>query len=147
MPGPAETTHAPRGDDPTRGGPVLYFDGTCGLCNRWVDWLLRADRGGVLRFAPLQGVTAARHLPPERTAALDTLVLVEEGRLHVRSEAVLRVARHLGPVWRVITLLRGVPRPLRDRAYEFVARNRYRWFGRQDTCRVPTPAERGRMLP
>jgi predicted DCC family thiol-disulfide oxidoreductase YuxK len=135
------------GSDPTRGDPVLYFDGTCGLCNRWVDWLLRADRACVLRFASLQGVTAARHLPPQHTAALDTLVLAEGGRLYLRSEAVLRVAHHLGPAWRAVTLLRWVPRPLRDRAYDLVAGNRYRWFGRRDTCRVPTPAERGRMLP
>ena len=127
--------------------PILFFDGVCGLCNGLVNVLLRADRNGVLRFAALQGETARQRLEPAFIARLDTLVLLDGHGQTVRSEAVLRALGHLGGAWRASALLRAVPRPIRDRLYGALAARRYRWFGRRDTCRVPTPAERGRFLP
>jgi len=132
---------------------VLY-DGTCGLCDRTVRWLLARDRAGALRFATLEGATGgavrARHpgLPP----ADETIVLVEAPerpgeRVRLRSDAVLAALARLGGGWRLASSsLRLVPRPLRDAAYRFVARRRTRWFGRLAACRVPTPAERARFL-
>jgi len=128
--------------------PILFYDGACGLCDRAVQWCLRHDRRGVLRFAPLQGPTYAALAMPDKPQALDTLVLLEDGALHVRSEAVRRVARHAGGMWSVLAGTSGVlPRGLRDTAYDFVARRRMRWFGAVDACRVPDPAVRARFLP
>jgi len=127
------------------GAPILLYDGVCGLCNGTVRVVLRLDRRGELRFAPLEGELAsavlARH--PD-AAAVDSLVLVErEGgsdRVLVKSDAVLRLGRHLGGVWRAAAILRVFPRTLRDWIYDLVARHRYAIFGRLDTR--PPPPER-----
>ena len=127
--------------------PIVFFDGVCGLCNATVDRLLRWDRRGVLRFAPLQGATAERLLSTRLTVHMDTLVLCDAQGIHLRSEAVLRTAAYLGPPWRLFTVLRVVPRRLRDGVYDLIARRRYRWFGRKQICRLPLPHERGLFLP
>lgn len=126
---------------------VTFFDGVCNLCSGAVNFLLDHDRAGRLRFAPLQGPTfaalAGEH--PE-LRGVDSFVLWDGARAHVRSSAALRAAAALGGPWRAFTLLLAVPRPLRDAVYDFVARRRYRWFGRRDACRLPTPELRARFL-
>lgn len=123
--------------------PVLLFDGVCGLCNWTVRVVLRLDRRGTLRFAPLGGAFAAAVLQrhPE-LRDVDSLVLVEpaEARVHVKSSAVLRLAHHLGGPWRVLGVSRVVPRALLDWAYDLVARHRYAVFGRFDE-RPPPPVD------
>jgi predicted DCC family thiol-disulfide oxidoreductase YuxK len=128
---------------------VLLFDGECNLCNATVDWILRHDRRGVFRFATLQSDAAARLLDGTAgadAAADDTVILIEDGRVHTRSTAALRVLHALGPPWSFARILAVVPAPLRDAVYELIARRRHRWFGRRETCRLPTPQERERFL-
>jgi predicted DCC family thiol-disulfide oxidoreductase YuxK len=128
---------------------VVFFDGVCGLCDRTVRFLLRHDRCDRLRFAPLQGETAHRVLPPlgGRPEALETIyVLTADGRLLERSRAVLFATAALGGPWALFGILRIVPRPLADLVYGQVARVRYRIFGRFEACQVPTPDERRRFL-
>lgn len=125
---------------------IVFFDGVCGLCNRFVDRLLRWDKQRVLRFAPLQGSTAAARLSTAVGADLDTVVLLDEAGVHTRSEAALRIIAHLGGAWRLIKVLRIFPRVVRDAVYDWIARRRYGWFGKRDACRVPTAAERGVFL-
>lgn len=126
---------------------IVFFDGVCGLCNRFVDRVLRMDRRGGLRFAPLQGTTAATLLPAGTAAGMDTVVYLREGRVLQRSEAALRILMDLGGWRRMYGALFAVPRFLRDAVYEWVARNRYRWFGRREACRLPSAGERERFLP
>ena len=134
-------------NDPDAGHAVAFFDGVCNLCNGTVNFLIDHDRRGRLRFAPLQGSTfaelAARH--PE-LRGVDSFVLSQGGRVHLRSAAALRILVALGGPWRLAGALLAVPRPLRDLLYDFVARRRYRWFGRTDSCRMPTPELRARFL-
>jgi len=129
--------------------PILFFDGICGLCNGFVDWLVRVDRRGVYRVATLQGETAARLLPTRDRQALESVVLrAAEGEVLRGSAAVLRVLRDLGGVWSVLGRLGGIaPASVRDSLYGWVARRRYAFSGRRDTCRLPTPEERSRFLP
>lgn len=127
--------------------PLVFYDGQCGLCDRSVQWLLRMDRRGVLRFAPLQGTTAADALPSSITAHMDSFVLLDEDGPHLRSDAAIRAIEHLGGAWRAMRLLRLVPRGLRDAAYDVVARRRHRCFGRMEHCRIPGPGVRERFLP
>lgn len=128
--------------------PVVFFDGVCGLCNRTVDFVLARDREQRFRFSPLQGETARRLLGEADTESLGTLVLLDERGTHRRSTAVVRILRGLGGVWGVLgALLWLIPRPLRDLGYRLVAKSRYRWFGRKESCRMPTPQERSRFLP
>lgn len=128
--------------------PIILFDGVCNLCNASVQWVLRRDRRAVFRFAALQSEPGQQLL---RQFGLDsgrfeTVVLVAEGRVFVRSEAALEIARRLGGGWRLAGLLRVFPLFLRDAVYGWVARNRYRWFGKQEICWLPTPALRERFL-
>ena len=161
-----------------QGKPILFFDGVCGLCNRFVDLLLKSDSRDQFRYAPLQGDTAQRMLGMDdetgnreignreagdretgnlplgssRVGGLhngdpQSFVFLENDRRYEQSSAVLLALRRLGGVWRLIVLLYVFPRPMRDFVYRIVARNRYRWFGRREACRLPAPEERGRFLP
>jgi len=132
---------------------LVLYDGVCGLCNKLVRILLRADRRALLCFAPLQGPTAARcaarhGFPLEvRTMIYVRHFGLKDERAYLRSDAVLRVLGDLGGGWWLLSLLRVVPRFLRDPIYEWVARHRYRWFGKYDSCPMPSPEERARFLP
>lgn len=128
--------------------PIVFFDGVCGLCNRFIDFTLRHDRRGVLRFAPLQGVTARDRLDAADVRDLNTVVFLDEQGAHRKSAAIIGVFSRLGGFWGAVSvLLRLVPRPLRDAGYSLIAVNRYAIFGRKETCRLPTPAEQSRFLP
>jgi predicted DCC family thiol-disulfide oxidoreductase YuxK len=135
----------PSGDKP--GELVLFFDGVCGLCNSVVDFALAEDLENRLRFSPLQGALAARRLTPGQTHGLESLVLIRDGAVLEKSAAVLELCRQLGGVWRLAGGLRVIPAPVRDFAYDVIARNRYRWFGRKAACRLPSAAERARFIP
>ena len=128
--------------------PLVLFDGVCGMCNRTVDFVLARDRAARFRFAALQSAAGqaalARHrLPPDYS---DSMVLIAGGRCHRHSTAALEIVRRLGLPWSILWALAVVPPPLRDVVYDFVAARRYRWFGKLDTCRLPTAAERERFL-
>jgi predicted DCC family thiol-disulfide oxidoreductase YuxK len=123
----------------------LFYDGHCGLCHRAVKFVLRHDRSGqAFRFAPLQGETFLGRVGPERRAGLpdSVVVLTRDGELLARSAAFLHIFRRLGGGWRVLAaVLSVVPQRLRDFVYDFVARIRYRVFGkREDLCPI-VPAE------
>ena len=135
------------------GRSVIFYDGVCALCHRTVRFLIARDRAGVLRFAPLQGETfAAFRAAMPRDDGLDSVVYVRGygsgiARVFVRSEAILQALHDLGGFWRVVSWARIVPRFMRDGVYDLVARRRYRWFGRYDECRLPTPRQRDQLLP
>ena len=132
---------------PPADGPIVFFDGECGLCNGFVDFAMARDRGGRLRYAPLQGETAELRLP-EEFRGMDSVVLLRDGKPLQRSSAVAGVLWELGGLWRFAgRMLRHVPYRLREFGYRIVAKNRYRLFGKRDACRMPTPEERGRILP
>lgn len=125
---------------------IAYFDGHCNLCNSLVDFLIRRDRRRRLKFAPLQGETARARLPRELVGDLGTMVYQDDARLAVRSTAVVYTLAALGGAWTVARVLLLIPAFLRDPLYLFVARHRYRWFGRRETCRLPSVEERAQFL-
>lgn len=133
-----------------RRSEVLYYDGNCAMCHGFVRFLLAEERSGTLRYAPLQGAHFRASVPESlRTALPDSLIFrTEDGALHVRSDAVIRVMRNLGGLWSgAALLLRLVPRPLRDAAYDVVGALRYRVFGRApEACPLVTPQLRKRMV-
>lgn len=127
--------------------PIVFFDGVCGLCSNFVDYLLDRDSDGVLRFAPLQGSTAEEIVSEKIRAGLGTVVFADGGRTWTRSAAVARILMRLGGRWAFLGgLLWLVPWPLRDLGYVVTARLRYRLFGKLDSCRLPTPEIRARFL-
>jgi predicted DCC family thiol-disulfide oxidoreductase YuxK len=135
-------------DDRRQGGPILLFDGVCNLCNGFVGFVLTRERGSELRFCAMQsprGQELLRRfgLP---LAEFESVALIEDGAAHLKSEAFLRVLRHLRFPWPWLGWARIVPRPVRDWLYDGIARNRYRLFGRRAACMVPPPRSAGRFL-
>jgi predicted DCC family thiol-disulfide oxidoreductase YuxK len=127
---------------------LVLFDGVCNLCNGLVQFVIPRDPDGYFQFAALSSEAADRVLLTARHDGplADSIVLVEDGVVYVRSAAALRIARRLGFPWVLGYGLMIVPRPLCDAIYDLVARRRYRWFGRRETCLVPGPGVRDRFL-
>lgn len=128
-------------------GFVLLYDGVCALCNRAVNWILRHDVGGTMRFAALDSAVGreARRLLPS-LAGVDSVIVLHREGAWVKSTAVLEIARYVGGIWRVALVGYLLPRALRDWLYDVVARRRYRVFGRYDACPLPPPEQRPRFL-
>jgi len=140
---------------------LLLFDGVCNLCDRSVQFIIRHDPKGKFKFAPLQSGYAQKVLRPDRTAPsqpqlttlpaadetpLRSIIFILHAKAYTRSTAIIKVMQELGFPWNVFTLFYVLPRPLRDRLYDFVANHRYRWYGKKDSCLVPTAALRDRFI-
>lgn len=127
--------------------PILFFDGVCNLCNGVVAFLIKQDTKGVLKFASLQSEAAQRRLQPHgELKKLDSVVLLEDGQVFQKSIAVLKVLKRLPWYWQWAQVFWIVPMSVRDVVYDWIAKNRYRWFGRQEQCMVPTPELKNRFL-
>ncbi len=131
--------------------PVILFDGVCNLCNSAVQWVIERDKDRRFDFASLQSDAARRELEKilggdEIDALPDSIVLIDSDGVHSRSAAALRIACGLGRPFTLFRLGMVLPRPIRDAIYDLIARNRYRWFGRRESCMTPTPDVAARFL-
>lgn len=124
---------------------ILFFDGTCLMCNGLVEFVLKHDKQHLFKFAPLQGSTA-KSLIPHLSNNLSTVVLCDEDGVHIKSDAILRLFTKLGGIWRLAIIFKALPKKLRDYFYELIAHNRYRWFGRRDHCLLPDDKTRSLFL-
>ncbi|MDC1471636.1 DCC1-like thiol-disulfide oxidoreductase family protein [Flavobacteriaceae bacterium] len=126
----------------------VFFDGVCTLCNRGVNFLIKHDKKGVLKFASLQSEYAQNVVPKALLDRenLDTIIVYSDGKFYMRSKAVLKLCKVLGGGFYVVLIGYLIPRFIRDGLYRFIATNRYRWFGRQSQCRVPTVDLKDRFL-
>ncbi|HTF19738.1 MAG TPA: thiol-disulfide oxidoreductase DCC family protein [Chryseolinea sp.] len=134
--------------DPLAGHVLVMFDGVCNLCNGFVQFVIRRDPGARFRFASLQSdfghEQLRRHgLDPN---TLHSVIVIDDGKMYQRSDAVLRVVRYLPGLWPMLKALVIVPRPLRDVVYNLIATSRYRWFGKRAVCMVPDPSLKSRFL-
>lgn len=127
---------------------IILFDGVCNLCSRSVQFILKRDRKNQFLFTSLQGNTGQEYLQKFHLPAneLNSFILVEGDRFYNRSAATLRVARLLGGGWSLLYAFMILPRFIRDGVYNFIARNRYRWFGKKEECWVPTPELKAKFL-
>ena len=127
---------------------ILFFDGYCSLCNWSVDFVMQRDKKRLISFASLQSETAKKLLPEALVAKAepDSLVVWTPAFLLDESDAVLFIAKLLDFPYNMALVMKIMPRSWRDHLYRFVARNRYKWFGKRDTCRMPTGDELERML-
>lgn len=128
--------------------PILLFDGVCNLCNASVQWVIRRDPQGIFRFAPLQSETGQSLLRQSGLSSehFDTVVLVDGDRIFTRSDAALEIARRIGGLWSLLAVFRWVPRPVRNAVYDWIARHRYRWFGKTEACMIPRPEWKKRFV-
>ena len=124
---------------------IIFFDGVCGLCNLFIDFLISKKKGEHLYFSPLQG-EAAKTLIPSGYSDLDTIIFKTEKKIYIKSTAALRIIASLGGLWKLVLIFLIVPAFIRNFVYDVLARNRYKLFGKKETCRIPTPQERARFL-
>lgn len=126
---------------------IIFFDGVCPLCNRFIRIVQRLDSNKVFRFSSLQSRTAEQKLKGLLPESSDSVVLWDGKELFTHSTAVCRIFFYLGGWWTFFSyFLAAWPIGIRDKAYHFVAKNRYRWFGKLDSCPIPTPEERSAYL-
>ncbi len=131
------------------GKKLILFDGVCNLCNNFVQFVIKKDAEDIFRFASLQSETGKR-LIAERgidTNTIDSVVLIEPGvAYYIKSDAALQVGKHLKGYRTISKVLNLIPNGLRNIVYDFVAKNRYRWYGKKDQCMIPTPELKSKFL-
>lgn len=127
---------------------LVYFDGVCNLCNASVDFIIQRDKQRVFRFASLQSESGQTVLKENgfNTSDYDSFILTWQGKVYIKSSAALKVAQLLGWPFSLSSVFWIIPRFIRDSVYSVIARNRYRWFGKKNTCRLPTPEERSLFI-
>ncbi len=127
---------------------IILFDGVCNLCNGAINFIIKHDSKAQFKFASLQGATgqkllAKHHINPKET---DSIVLIEPERVSVKSSAALRIAKYLNEGYPLLYGFMIIPGFIRNAVYDFIAANRYKWFGKKDSCMMPTPELKSRFL-
>ncbi|MCL4109573.1 UNVERIFIED_CONTAM: hypothetical protein GTU68_061720 [Idotea baltica] len=126
----------------------MLFDGVCNLCNNTVQFVIERDVDAKIMFASLQSEVGQQILTEYNlpTNDFDSFVLLKNGKIYQRSTAALKVAAKLGTPYSLMALFLIIPEPIRDAAYSFIAKNRYKWFGKEESCWLPTPELKSRFL-
>ena len=125
---------------------VIFFDGYCGLCNGFVDFMMKIDKHKVFKFSPLQSDFAKSTLRPEDITDLKSLVVLTNGKATRKALGVLLALSELGGIWKLAFVFRIFPTVFLNLIYDFIAKNRYHFFGKRDTCRLPSPEEKSRFI-
>ena len=128
---------------------TVFFDGICNLCNGAVDFIIKRDKQKAIKFCSLQSKLAVDFfkVKGKNASALESICFWQDNKLLKKSRAVLSIASHLGWTWKFLSIIaKPIPTFLADKIYDMVAKNRYRWFGKRDECRIPTEEERSRFI-
>ncbi|SMG46400.1 Predicted thiol-disulfide oxidoreductase YuxK, DCC family [Marivirga sericea] len=126
--------------------PIIFFDGVCNLCNGAINFIIDHDKTAYFKFAPLQSRVADEYLPTSLTKNTDSIILWESEKIYSRSTAALRIAKKLNGLWKLFYVFMIFPKFARDSVYKLIAKNRYKWFGKRETCRLPTEDIKNRFL-
>ena len=128
---------------------IILFDGVCNFCNASINFLIDRDPKGVFKFAALQSEPGKAILEKHHITSItdfDSVIVEKDGKLYQKSDAALEIARNMGGLWKLLYGFKIVPKFIRDFVYDLVAKNRYRFMGKMDACRIPTPELRARFL-
>lgn len=131
---------------PIRPSGIIFFDGVCNLCDWSVNFVLDHDSSNHFHFASLQSDAAREYIADLDSENLSSVILWEEGKVYQKSDAALRIASHLRFPYRLLSVFKLIPGGLRDYVYDFIATNRYKWFGKKTECKLPTPELKDRFL-
>ena len=126
---------------------IIFFDGHCGLCNRFVNILIKIDRKHKFKFAPIQSKTGGEYLDDKIKLDLSTIIVLTNGEFYYKSRAVYKIINRIGGMFLIFNILKIFPWSWLDKIYDQVSKNRYRVFGRRDICRIPNEKEKERFLP
>jgi len=132
-----------------KGKKIILFDGVCNLCNSSVQFVIKRDKKDVFRYAALQSevgqqLVNQRHID---TSKVDSIILIEPGVAYfTKSDAALEIAKDLGGIWKLSAIFTWIPTSIRNSIYDFVAKNRYKWFGKKESCMIPTPELKAKFL-
>lgn len=125
---------------------IVLFDGVCNFCNSSINFIIKRDKEGYFKFAPLQSEIAQKLVGDKTKPMPESVILIEKGHTYDRSSAALRIAKKLNGLWPLLYIFIIVPKPIRDAVYNLIGRNRYKWFGKTEACMIPTPEVRSRFL-
>ncbi len=127
---------------------IILFDGVCNLCNGAINFVITRDTANVFKFAPLQEKSGSLLLESYTidSQKIDSIVLIENNTVYVKSSAALRIAKKLSGLWPLLYIFIIIPKFVRDGVYDFIAKNRYKWFGKTDQCILPTPSTKEKFL-
>jgi len=127
---------------------ILIFDGVCNLCQSSVNFVIRHDKNGRFQFTSAQSQTGIALQKQHHLNALDSasMVLIKDGIAYIKSDAAIEIAKHLDGGWKLLAIVKILPKAVRDWGYQKIAANRYNWFGKKDSCMIPSPAIRSRFL-
>ena len=128
--------------------PIILFDGVCNLCNKAIQFVIKQDPKEIFVFASLQSdigqqILKQYNLPLQQ---LSSFVLLQNDKIYTKSTAAIKVAQQLNGLWKCFYIFNLVPAFIRDGVYNFIAKNRYKWFGKQDNCMIPSPQLKQRFL-
>lgn len=126
--------------------PIIFFDGVCNLCNGAINFIIDRDKKSYFKFAPLQSSVAETYISRSVIKNTDSIILWESGQLYSKSSAALKIARHLDGAWKAFYVFIIIPKFIRDFVYDIIAKNRYKWFGKRDSCRMPNEEIKNRFL-
>lgn len=126
---------------------IILFDGDCNFCDHSVQFIIKRDKNAVYKFTSLQSEIGQeikrKYQVPEH---IDSIILVKDDKCYFKSAAALRISKHLSGGWKLLYVLSIIPKPIRDYFYDILAKNRYKWFGKKDSCMLPSPEIRKRFL-
>lgn len=126
---------------------IIFFDGVCGLCNKFVDFILSIDDDNKFIFSPLQGEFSKKNLPEKYTKEMKSVILLKNnGDLYTQSDAAIEILSEIGGVWKLAKVANILPPGLRDKAYDLISQNRYRIFGKRESCRLPVGDEKNKFI-
>ncbi len=125
---------------------IVFFDGFCGLCSEFVDFVLKIDKKSQFKFSPLQSEFAGRLLSPDYTQDLSTVVIIIDGKTFTKAQGVLQLFKKVGGAWSLLSLFRFLPNFFLNFCYDYIAKHRYLILPKKETCRLPTPEEREKFI-
>lgn len=128
--------------------PIIFFDGVCNLCNGAVNWIIDRDKNNAFKFSALQSAYGQSVLRAQLSISpdVDSIILLEQNTVYIKSTAALRIAKRLGGIYALLYAFIVVPKFIRDAIYDVIAKNRYKWFGTLDQCRIPTPELKAKFI-
>lgn len=125
---------------------IVLFDGDCNFCDASVQFIIKRDPKAYFQFASIQSEVGQRYVEQFQLQTIDSVIVIEDNHAYTKSSAALKIAKRFSGLWKLLLIAKVIPSPIRDKVYDYIAKNRYKWFGKKEVCHLPTKEERERFL-